>query len=208
MEPFAWGDSVFYQFLDAILAHLAAARPWPRERYGQAVTLWEQFVDPDPRPFARSCRRGVQGFPELGSIWAFFSRFFPRLSTERSLHLSSYDEILLLALSARWKTPVKVYTSDTIQEYWELFLCAGDLTVARRLLAWADHGARAAVERAPGPGGPDRPMSSSVYRITERGRQLRRRLPHLTDAPPLPVAGAEAYGAPWVLRDDGRLVRM
>jgi hypothetical protein len=52
-------------------------------------------------------------------------------------------------------------------------------------------------------------MLSHVYRITERGMQLRAGLPQLADAPRLPVGGAEAYGpeAPWVVLDDGRLVR-
>jgi len=195
---------------DAIEAHLAAARSWPRERYDQAVALWEQFVDPDPRPFAQRCRRGIQGFPELGSIWAFLSRFFPRLSTERSLHLSRYDELLLQALSTRWKTPVKVVVSDTIQDHWDFIFCVGDLTLTHRLAAWAEHNASSAVERAPGPRGPDRPMWSSVYRLTKHGKQLRERLPELADAPRLPVGGAEAYApeAPWVLRDDGRLARL
>jgi hypothetical protein len=53
-------------------------------------------------------------------------------------------------------------------------------------------------------------MTSSVYRLAERGMQLRSRLPQLADAPRLPVGGAEAYApeAPWVLLDDGRLVRI
>jgi hypothetical protein len=210
-EPFECGDSVVYRSKDAIQAHLAAARSWPRERYDQAVTLWEQFVNPDPRHFVRRCQRGIQGFPELGSLWAFLSRFFPRLSAERSLHLSRYDELLLHALSAKWKTPVKVWISETIQPYFDFFFCIGDVTMAHRLAAWAEHDAPpAAVERAPGPRGPENLMMSSVYRLTKRGRQLRVELPELADAPRLPVGGAEVYAqeAPWVLRYDGRLIRL
>jgi hypothetical protein len=36
-------------------------------------------------------------------------------------------------------------------------------------------------------------MVSSVDRLTKRGRQIRRELPQLADAPRLPVSGAEAY---------------
>src|SRR4051812_11527289 len=41
-EPFECGDSVCHQSNEALRAHLAAARPWPRERYDRAVRLWEQ----------------------------------------------------------------------------------------------------------------------------------------------------------------------
>jgi hypothetical protein len=210
-EPFECSDSAFYQLSkDAIQAHLAAAGSWPRERYDNAVMLWDKFVAPDPRPFSRCCQDGVRWFNEIGFIWSFFSRLFPRLNPGKSLHLSRYDEILLQALSARWMTPVKVYISDTIQQYREFFFCIGDLGMTERLADWAKHGAHPAVERAPGPGGPDRPMSSSVYRLTKRGRQLRVELPELADAPRLPVGGAEVYApeAPWVLRYDGRLIRL
>jgi hypothetical protein len=210
MELFECHNSVFYQSKDAIQAHLAAACSWPRERYDWAVRLWKQFVDPDPRLFAQLCPLGAPGFPELGSLWVFFSRFFPRMmSAERSLHLSRYDELLLRALSPRWRTPVKVYTSDMIQQYWEFFGCAAALSMAERLAAWAEHGAQPAVERAPGPR-PDRPSLSSVYRLNKRGKQLRVELADLADAPRLPVGGAEVYApeAPWVLRDDGRLIRL
>ena len=51
-------------------------------------------------------------------------------------------------------------------------------------------------------------MSSFVYRLTARGAELRAGgLAELSDAPPLPIGGAEAYGGPWVLRD-GRLARL
>ena len=209
IEPFDSADSLFYQSKEAIEAHLAAARSWSRERYDNAIMLWEKFVAPDPRPFFWCCRNGVREFHEVGFIWSFFSRLFPRLNPGRVLHLSRYDEILLQALSARWKTPVKVYISDTIQQYWEFFSCVGDLGMANRLAAWAKHDAGAAVERAPGPR-PDHPMWSSVYRLTKHGRELHERLSDLADAPRLPVGGAEAYApeAPWVLRYDGRLARL
>jgi hypothetical protein len=209
MEPFDCIDSVFYQSDEALLAHLAAARPWRRERYDQAVKLWEQYVSADPRRFARRCLRGVRGFPELGPLWAFLSRFFPRLSAAGTLRLSRYDELLLRALSVEWQTPAKVFVGDVLQQHWEFIACVGDLTLEHRLAAWASHRASSVVERAPGPKPEDThgPMLSHVYRLTER-MQLRAGLPRLTDAPRLPVGGAEAYApeAPWVLLDDGRLV--
>ena len=208
-EPFACNDSVFHHSEGALRAHLAAARPWPRERYDEAVRLWEQYVAPDPRRFARRCLQGVRGFPELGPTWAFLSRFFPRLSREGTLRVSRYDEILLRALSAEWKTPVKLYVGDAIQQHQEFFSCSGDVGMVDRLAAWAEHGGSLAVERAPVPVDPGLVMRSHVYRITERGMQLRAELPQLADAPRLPVGGAEAYApeAPWVLLDDGRLAR-
>jgi hypothetical protein len=211
VEPFDCGGSVFYQSDDALRAHLVAARPWPHERYDQAVKLWEQYVSADPRRFARSCLRGVPGFPELGPLWAFLSRFFPRMSAERTLRLSPYDELLLHALSAQWQAAVKAYI-NVVHQRSEFCACVGDLTMMGRLAIWADHDANSAVERAPDPQSPaeEYPMTSSVYRLTERGIELRAGLPELADAPRLPVGGAEAYAleAPWVLLDDGRLVRM
>jgi hypothetical protein len=210
-EPFQSYDCVFYHSDEALTAHLSAARPCTRERYDKAVALWEKFVDPDPRPFVRSCRQGLAGFPELGSIWAFLSHFFPRLSTDGSLRLSRYDELLLEAMSVRWRTPVKVYI-HLIREHYPFMSCMGDLTVTFRLAAWAEHDARpAAVERAPDPKkGPEDLMLSSIYRLTKHGKQVRERLTDLTDAPRLPVGGTEAYApeSPWVLREDGRLVRL
>jgi hypothetical protein len=210
-EPFECRGSVSHHAYAALQAHLAAASPWSRERYDQAMKLWEQFVDPDPRRFARHCLRGVKGFPELGSVWSFFSRFFPRMGVGRRLRLSRFDEVLFTALSAEWKTPVNVYVGihKLNDPPWELMSCAGDRYMAQRLAAWADHGESPAVERAPGPS-PDILMKSSVYRLTERGMQLRAGLPQLADAPRLPVGGAEAYApeTPWVLLDDARLVQM
>jgi hypothetical protein len=208
-EPLEWIQSVRDHAAEVLLERLPTARPWPRERYDRAVRLWEQYVSPDPRRFAQRCLRGVPGFPELGPMWAFLARFFPRMTAARSLRLSRYDELLLSALSAEWQTPVKVYISDVMQEHWEFIGCVGDLTTEDRLAAWAKHGSSPAVERAPGPRNPESPMPSSVYRLTERGMQLRAGLPELADAPRLPVGGAEAYApeAPWVLLDDGRLVR-
>ncbi|WP_437842634.1 hypothetical protein [Sorangium sp. So ce1153] len=93
----------------------------------------------------------------------------------------------------------------------DLVSCTGDLFLGDRLAYWAKHDSSAAVERAPGPKPPGYPMLSKVYRLTERGMQLRDKgLDQLTDAPSLPLAGIEAYSAsaPWVLLEDGRLARM
>lgn len=209
-EPFEWCQSVSDHAEEVLVAHLPTARHWPRRSYDQAVKLWEQYVDPDPRRFARTCLRGVQGFPELGRMWTFLSRFFPRIRADRTLRVSRYDELLLCALSTEWRTPVKVYIHEVLQPCWVFFGCTGDVTVANRLAEWAKHNASAAVEYAPDPRGPENPMLSHVYRLTARGMQLRARLPQLADAPRLPVGGAEAYApeAPWVLRDDGRLMRL
>jgi hypothetical protein len=207
VDPCGCGESVAPHPDEALLARLAEGRPWPRARFERAVDLWHRYVDADWSRFARTCARGLDGFPELSTVWSLLSNFFPRRTADGVLHLSRYDELLLRRLKKDWLTPVIIYAHGP-DEWNDLKFCAGDLFVPLRLDHWVGHGPSLAVERAPGPRGPENPMLSSVYRLTERGRQLRRRLPHLTDAPSLPVAGTEAYGAPWVLRDDGRLVRM
>jgi hypothetical protein len=135
------------------------------------------------------------------------SNFFPRRTADGVLHLSRYDELLLKRLSDEWSSPVTIFARGP--DAWEdLGFCTGDLFVPLRLDHWVGHGPSPAVERAPDPRGPDSAMRSHVYRLTKRGRQLRRGLQQLADAPSLPVAGTEAYGAPWVLRYDGRLTRL
>ncbi|WP_129350878.1 hypothetical protein [Sorangium cellulosum] len=80
--------------LGTLPARLSGARPWPRERHQRAVRLWSQYTAADPRPLARSCVRGVEGFPELAPLWAFLSSFFPRRTAEGTLRLSRFDELL------------------------------------------------------------------------------------------------------------------
>ena len=194
---------------EALLARLAEGRPWPRARYQRAVDLWHRYVDADPSRFARTCARGLDGFPELATVWSVVSNFFPRRTADGVVHLSRYDELLLKRLSYNWSTPVIIFARGP-DAWLELGFCTGDLFVPLRLDHWVNHGASPAVERAPGPKGPDHLMLGHVYRITKLGRQLRLRLLELADAPRLPVGGAEAYApeAPWVLRDDGRLARL
>jgi hypothetical protein len=198
---------------EALLDHLAHARPFSRERYDQAVSLWEMYTDENPLPFVQCCLRGVEGFPELAPLWAFLSCLFPRKTPEGVLRLSRFDELLLSILSGEWLTPVKVYNPDSPHgsEVRELFFCTGDLFIPRRLEQWSAHGSNPAVERAAGPKPPDNRMLSSVYRLTESGLQIREAgLKQLSDAPSLPIAGIEAYGlrTPWVLLEDGRLARL
>ncbi|KYG02156.1 hypothetical protein BE21_55360 [Sorangium cellulosum] len=200
--------------LGTLPARLTEARPWPRERYWRAVRLWSRYTAADPRRLAQNCARGIEGFPELAPLWALLSSFFPRRTTEGTLRLSRFDELLMTALSSEWQTPLAVISRDlrSGMALWRMLSCAGDLFLPRRLEHWADHDASAAVERAPGPKPPDAgyPMLSEVYRLTERGMRLRDEgLARLTDAPSLPIAGTEAYSAsaPWVLLEDGRLAR-
>lgn len=193
---------------EVLLARLAEGRSWPRARYQHAVDLWHRYADADPSRFARTCARGLAGFLELAAIWAITSNFFPRRTADGVLHLSRYDELLLRRLSYD-SDPVYIFARGP--DAWnELTFCTGDLFVPLRLDHWATHGTSPAVERAPGSGGPDHLMRRYIYRITKRGRQLRRALTDLADAPRIPVGGAEAYApeAPWVVCEDGRLVRL
>jgi hypothetical protein len=196
---------------DVLLERLRTARPWPRARYDRAVRLWDQYVDADPSRFVRSCTQGAPGFPELAPLWTFLSAFFPRRTGDGALRLSRFDELLLTILSGEWLTPLNVYVhkSQAGDELLQWLSATGDLFLADRLAQWARHGSRA-VEREAGPRR-DVKMMSSVYRLTEAGRRLRDEgLQQLSDAPPLPIAGIEAYApsSPWVLAEGGEVVRL
>jgi hypothetical protein len=196
-----------------LLQRFARARPFSTARYDRAVRLWERYTDEDPSRFVSSCLRGVKGFPELAPLWTLLSHLFPRRMSAGALRLSRLDELILTLLSEEWQMPVEVFAhkSQAGGELRQLFSCTGDGFLPDRLEQWAAHGSSAAVERAAGPRPPDYPMMCSVYRLTKSGIQLRDAgLTALTDAPPLPIGGTEAYSssAPWVLREDGRLVRL
>jgi hypothetical protein len=208
LNAYGYFDRVSDHSEEVLLTRLAEARAWPRARYQHAVSLWHQYVDADPSRFSRTCARGMAGFPELATVWTLLSSFFPLRTADGVLHLSRYDELLLKRLSSKaWSTPVTIY-ADGPDAWLELGFCTGDLFTPLRLNHWVGHGSDPAVERAPGPRGPDHLMLSHVYRLTKQGKRLRTKLSELVDAPRLPVAGAEAYApeAPWVLLDDGRLV--
>jgi hypothetical protein len=195
-----------------LLARLARARPFSTARYDRAVKLWDRYTDEDRSRFVSSCSRGVKGFPELAALGKLLSCFFPRRTSRGVLRLSRLDELILTILSGKWQTPVDVFVHESEEgiALRHLFSCTGDGFLPDRLDQWAAHGSNAAVERAAGAKQPDNPMLASVYRLTERGIQLRDAgLTALTDAPPLPSGGTEAYSsaAPWVLREDGCLVR-
>ena len=116
-------------------------------------------------------------------------------------------------LSGEWQTPVAVFVhkAQAGVELRQLLSCTGDGFLRMRLDQWAAHGSSPAVERAAGTKQPENPMLSSVYRLSERGMQLRETgLKQLTEAPALPVGGTEAYGmgAPRALLEDGCLVRL
>lgn len=198
---------------EVLLRQFQAARPWPIARHDRAVALWERYVDANPLPLARSCTRGLHGFPELGALWAFLSSLFPRKTPAGALRLSHLDQLLLTLLSVEWQTPLAVFAhkSEPGVVLRQLLSCTGDLFLPRRLDQWATHDSSAAVERAVGPKPPDYPLLSSSYRITTNGVRLRDSgLDQLADAPGLPVAGVEAYASstPWMVSDDGQLARL
>jgi len=179
-------------------------------RYDSAVRLWDEYVDTDPSSFIESCRPGVAGFPELGPLSTFRASLFPRKTDEGTLRLSRLDELLFTLLSDGWLTPVAMFAHDSEVgvELRQWLSCTGDLFLGERLSQWARHGS-GALERAAGPK-PDVEMLSSISRLTDARRRLRDGgLRSLSDAPPLPVAGIDAYGpsSPWVLAGGGPLVR-
>ncbi|WP_437673206.1 hypothetical protein [Sorangium sp. So ce131] len=214
-RPFTCSESVSDHADEVLLDRLGKAGPWSVERHERAIRLWESYVDENPLPFVESCITGVEGFAELAPLWLLLSHFFPRKTAQGGLFLSRFDEIVFALLSSECQTALALaaHKSETRMHLWHLLSCTGDLFLPRRLEDWADHDSSAAVERAPGPKPPNAgyPMLSEVYRLTERGMQLRDKgLDHLTDAPRLPIAGTEAYSpsAPWVLLEDGRLAPM
>ncbi|MFT3764122.1 MAG: hypothetical protein QM820_01175 [Minicystis sp.] len=205
-------DSVTDYPDEVLRERLATAQPLARARYDWAVDLWHAFVDPDLSRFARICTDAQTADPRLGPVWAWLSAFFPRRTAEGALLPSRFDGLLLRILSDEWRTAVKVFVdkSDEGEDLRHLSCCTGDLFVSARLDDWANHGLTPAVERAPGPRA-DVTMLSSVYRLTEHGQRIRDQgLAQLADAPPLPMAGTEAYSpaSPWVVRDDGTLARL
>ncbi len=209
--PFNCIASVSHHPDEVLLQRLAEARSISEVRYAQAASLWASYTAPDPTPFVEACLRGVEGFPELPALWMLLSAFFPRTAPAGGLRLGRFDELLLSLLSDEWRTPVKVFVHDSPMgvELRQLASCTGDLFVAARLARWAEHGETPAIERIAGPK-PETPMLAASYRITEHGIRLREAgLDKVTEAPPLPLAGTEAYGAeaPWVLREDGHLER-
>ncbi len=212
LPPFDCHSSVVDYSDEVLLQRLSEAHPISRTHFNWAVNLWETYTAPDPRPFARTCARGVDGFPELAGAWEFLSSFVPRKNRAGALHLSRFDALLLGVLSDDWQTPVSVFVhkSQSGVELRQLGSCTGDLFFPQRLDEWAQHGAMPAVEHAAGPT-PENPMKAAVFRITERGRELRDKgLARITDGPELPFAGTVAYSshAPWVLLEDGRLDRL
>lgn len=99
------------------------------------------------------------------------------------------------------------HPSEHGAELRQVLSCAGDLFLAMRLEQWARHRRGAYIEQFIGPD-VDNPMKSFAYRRTERGRHLwEHGLNELSEAPPLPIGGTEAYqpSAPWVVFEDGRL---
>jgi hypothetical protein len=204
-------ESVAAQSDELLLKRLDHAHPWRPARHDRAVALWDKYVDANLQRFARACKRGVEGFPELASLWGLLSAFFPRKAHDGMLRLSQFDELMFMVLSEEWQTPVAMFVqkSQMGKDLQELVSCTGDLFLPRRLDDWVSHGSAPAVERAVGPKS-HTPMLSSVYRLTERGMQLRTEgLTQLADAPRLPVAGTVAYApeSPWVVLDDGKLAR-
>lgn len=210
--PFECGASVAHHSDDALLRHLARARPLSGKRLARLVNLWDRFTSSDPRPFVRACLRGVEGVPELASLWAFLSCFLPRRTRGDGLHLSRFDQLLLSVLGDAPRTPLAVFVHKSAagEELRALGSCTGDLFFPRRLQQWAQHGPAPALERTAGPTA-DNPMKAFAYRITDRGRRLLDAgLEDLTDAPDLPLAGITAYRGsdPWVLQDERCLVRL
>jgi len=203
-DPYGCGETVADHSSEVLLARLAGARAWTSTRYRYAAELWVRYTDPDLTRFARTCLRGVPGFPELAAVWSLLSGFFPRRAADGGLRLSNFDELLLHRLSEEWQTAVTVFVRGP--EEWErVICCTGDLFVPDRLDQWAVHGAAPAVEWAAGPK-PETRMLSRVYRVTETGRRIREAgIEGVEGGPPLPVAGAEAYGveAGWIVPAGG-----
>src|SRR5262249_2906512 len=103
-------ESVVDQTAEVLLERLRRSHPWRPARHDRAVSLWDKYVDTDLERFARTCTRGVEGFPELAAVWWMLSSFFPRKRRAGALHLSRFDQIVLDILSGEWQTPAAMFT--------------------------------------------------------------------------------------------------
>lgn len=209
--PFDCTASVAHHPEEVLLERLARASAIPRTSYEQAARLWEEYAAPDPRPFVEHCLVGLEGWPELGPLWSFLSSFFPRRHADGVLRVSRYDDLLLLALSEEPQTPVQIFlhNSPTVEEWQYLLSGTGDIALAQRLDQWARHGDPPAVKKAAGPKA-DNPMLSNVFQISDVGQRVRAAgMAALTEAPPWPIAGVEAYSAAawWVIESSATAAR-
>jgi len=203
--PFGCFGSVMDYSAEELSAAFQRARPLRPARYDRAVSLWDKYVDPNPLRFARACARGVPGFPELAAVWRVLSSYFPGRSSQGLLRLGRFDETLLGVMSKEWQSPAALFAQKSLegQALRDLLRCMGDVFLSRRLDDWATFGPEPAVERAQGA-----PLDR--YRLTEHGLRIRARpVARLASAPRLPVAGTTAYAeeSPWVVLDDGKLVK-
>src|SRR5690606_611719 len=128
-RPFTCSESVSDHADEVLLARLDGAQSWSAECYDQAVRLWAAYVDESPLSLIESCIAGVEGFPELASLWALLSCFFPRKTAEGGLRLSRFDDIVFALLSSEWQTALAlaVHKSETRMHLWHLLSCTGDM---------------------------------------------------------------------------------
>jgi hypothetical protein len=183
---------------------LDSARPLSLAQARRLASFWRRFTGRPPI-LASSTGRGARGREDLAAIGSYQAGFFPRVSGV-SLSLSRVDHLLLSCVGDDWATPADVFmrrgaAGDALRE-WASH--TGDVFIATRLRAWAEHeGGEAPLHREPHR--PDRLLLEARYKLSAAGEKiLRDGLGDVAQGVPLPVGGATAYDplAPWVVVED------
>jgi hypothetical protein len=185
---------------------LADARAQSLTRVRYMARSWRKLCGRSPVLSAEGGRAG-RARKDLVELGIHQAVFFPRVDG-RTLTLSRFDELLFSCLDKDWSTPADVFlhrssAGEELRDGWGMRI--GDVSLAMRLRAWAEHrGAEAALESVPFR--PERPMLEARYRLTAAGETIKRHgLAEIAQGPPMPMWGATAYDPadPWVVVNDG-----
>lgn len=191
-----------------VRAGLGSAHPLSLTHAREMARFWRKLTARSPI-LASTAGRPARGREDLFAIGTYQAGFFPRLIASRPI-LSRVDELLFSCIEGRWSTPADVFmrSSTAGEALREWASHTGDVFIARRLQAWAEHdGGRAAMEHEPHR--PERCMLEARYRLSAAGEKLvQDGLDDIAQAPPLAVGGAVAYDplASWVV--DGERARI
>lgn len=191
---------------DGALQGLPSAIRWSRLQTALAAGLWRLWCGRSPVAFSRFCGSSAALHPQLASLGRYHAGLFPRI-TQRGLLLSRLDELILRQLTHEWTTPARLYASavrtSSPLAAWVTY--TGDLYLANRLLAWANHAQGRLVEKQEQAGARSEMLAWS-FRWRPGAEAILDTLPELESAPPQWIGGAVAYDSrhPWCSRADAK----